>query len=162
MTDGSPLAWMRSGDTLYVALRGHSLGAVNLAIAIDRELWILHSSAALGSMLYIEDDGVWTLAHDFEWCCRGANNEAARLALIEDEGWQANIGFAGDPGIVEYEVTLPWIDAAAAVAYRTENADPEFWPTDLTPEAAAELISPFPEEASFRLGEWGQLKTLIP
>ena len=70
MTDGSLLQWIRSGKTLYVALRGHSLGAVNLAIANGDQLWILHSSAALGSVLYATNDERWTLVHDFNWCCR--------------------------------------------------------------------------------------------
>lgn len=157
MTDGTTLSWMRTDETLYVALRGHNLGAVNLAIATADELWILHSSAALGSVLYTANRQTWTLAHDFDWCCRGANNETGRQALLEDEGWQANIGFARDPGTVEYEVTLPWNGAAVAVSYQTEVTDPAFWPADLTTESTAELIGPFPDEASFHLGEWYHL-----
>lgn len=157
LTDGSSLVLMRSNETLYVALRGHSLGAVNLAIATTDVVWILHSSAALGSVLYSEADEAWTLIHDFDWCCRGANNEAARLALLENEGWQANIGFAGDPGTVEYEVTLPWSDAAVAVSYQTEDTEPAFLPTDLTTEAKADLIGPFTDARRFHLGEWYHL-----
>jgi len=157
MTDGSTLYWMRSSETLYVARLGHSLGAVNLAIATTDELWILHSSAALGSVLYTENGEAWTLAHDFDWCCRSARDETDRQTLLESEGWQANIGFAGDPGTVEYEVTLPWDGSAAAVSFQTEDTDPAFWPTDLTAEATADLIGPFPDEASFHLGEWYHL-----
>ena len=51
MTDGNQLHWMHSGDTLYVALEGGDLGAVNLAIETGGEVWVLHSSAALGSAL---------------------------------------------------------------------------------------------------------------
>jgi len=157
MTDGSTLQWMHSGETLYVALQGHSLGAVNVALATGSELWILHSSAALGSVRYSEDDETWTLVHDFTWCCRSTTDDTARLALLEDEGWQATIGFTGDPGTVEYEVTLSWIDAATAVSYQTEGAEPAFWPTELTAEATADLIGPFPDETPFHLGEWYQL-----
>lgn len=157
MTDGGTLLWMRSNETLYVALQGHSLGAVNLAIAARGELWILHSSAALGSVSYVEAGEDWTLVHDFEWCCRGANNTATRLALLENEGWQANIGFAGDRGTVEYEVTLPWNGAAVAVSYQTEETDPAFWPADLTTEATVDLIGPFPNERQFHLDEWYHL-----
>lgn len=154
MTDGSTLHWMRSSETLYVALRGHSLGAVNLAIATTDEIWILHSSAALGSVLYTGSGEAWTLTRDFDWCCRGAHNETGRRALLEEEGWQANIGFAGEPGTVEYEVTRPWNGAAVAVSYQTEVSDPAFWPADLTTEAMAELIGPFSDDRHFHLGEW--------
>ncbi len=157
MTDGSTLHWMRSDETLYVALRGHSLGAVNLTIAAADELWIMHSSAALGSVLYTADGDAWTRTHDFDWCCRSATDDTARLALLENEGWQANIGFADDPGTVEYEVALPWTDAAVAVSYQTEESDPAFWPADLTTEATAELIGPFPDERQFHLGGWYHL-----
>ena len=43
----------------------------------------------------------------------GAPTDSARATLFAAEGWDANIGFAGDPGIVEYAVTLPWDDAAS-------------------------------------------------
>ena len=158
MTDGSLLQWMRSGKTLYVALRGHSLGAVNLAIADGDELWILHSSAALGSVVYAGSTEIWTLIHDFDWCCRSATDDAARATLLENERWQANIGFTGDPGTVEYEVTLPWNGAVAAVSYQTDDTDPAFWPTDLTVDAMTELIGPFPDDVRFHLAEWYRLE----
>jgi len=100
MTDGSSLLWMRHGRTLYVAVDGSTIGAVNLTLAIDDDIWILHSSAALGSARYQRGGPDWTLAHGFSWCCRNATDSTARLALLEQEGWQANIGFTGDEGVV--------------------------------------------------------------
>ena len=49
MSNDDTLHWMQDDHTLYMALEGTELGAVNLVIATDDELWILHSSAALGS-----------------------------------------------------------------------------------------------------------------
>lgn len=160
MTDGSSVLWMRHGRTLYLAVDGSALGAVNLALAIDDEIWFLHSSAALGSARYQRSLPEWTLAHGFSWCCRSATDSTARLALLEEEGWQANIGFTGDEGVVEYQVDLPWNGALAAVSFQTESADPAFWPEDLTAAAREDLVGPPPDTRSFDLNEWYTLEAI--
>ena len=133
--------WMHDDDTLYVALDGTELGAVNLVLATGDELWILHSSAALGSSLYVAGESAWEQSHGYTWCCRSATNDSARLGLLEDEGWQANIGFTGDVGVVEYEVTIPWGYATAAVVYHTEDRDSAYWPTDIPPDAVSHITN---------------------
>jgi len=157
MTDGSPLRWMHSDEALYVALEGGGLGAVNLAIATGDEIWILHSSAALGSALYTRDESTWRLTHGFSWCCRSTADDTGRQALLDEEGWQANIGFAGDIGLVEYAVVLPWVDGLVAVSYQTESSDPAYWPTDLSGDAEADLIGPWAEPKDFNVDEWYRL-----
>ena len=159
MTDGSPLRWMHSGETLYVALEGGDVGAVNLAIETGGEVWVLHSSAALGSALYTKDEATWRLTHEFSWCCRSTTDDTDRQSLLDQERWQANIGFAGDIGVVEYEVALPWVDGLVAVSYQTESSDPAYWPTDLSGGAEADLVGPWPESAEFHLDEWFRLET---
>ncbi len=159
MSDGSSLHWMHSNDVLYVALESSAVGAINLAIATDDEVRILHSSAALGSALYTPGDGTWKLSHGFDWCCRSATDDSAHLRLLDEEGWQANIGFTGDDGIVEYEVVLPWEGAAVAVSYLTDSETSAFWPTDLSSEAREQLVGPRSDDVTFNLDEW---YTLVP
>lgn len=137
-----------------MALESDTVGAVNLVLATDNDVWVLHSSAALGSALYLPADGVWELSHGFDWCCRSATNDSARLQLLDDDGWQANIGFTGDEGIVEYEVILPWDGALVAVSYLTDTETSAFWPTDLSAEARDQLVGPPPSERSFNHDEW--------
>jgi len=158
MTDASPLHWMHSGETLFVALEGGDLGAVNLAITTGDEVWILHSSAALGSALYTREQSSWALTHDFSWCCRSTTDDTDRRALLDEEAWQANIGFAGDVGVVEYEVVMPWVDSFVAVSYQTQSNDPAYWPTDLSDSAEAALIGPWSESEEFHLDEWYRLE----
>lgn len=157
MTDGSSLHWLHNGNVLYVALESSAVGAVNLAIATDEEAWILHSSAALGSALYLPGDGLWEVSHTFAWCCRSATDDSARLQLLNEEGWQANIGFAGDGGIVEYQVALPWDGAAVAVSYLTDSETSAVWPASLSSEARDQLVGPWPRERTFNLDEWHTL-----
>jgi hypothetical protein len=159
MSNDDVLHWMHSDDTLYVALDGNDLGAVNLVIASADEMWILHSSAALGSSLYVAGDPLWELSHGYTWCCRNPNDDAARLGLLDREGWQANIGFTGDVGVVEYQVAMPWAHASVAVSYFTESNDPEYWPTDLSPEAREQLTRNHWSDPDFKLDEWW---TIVP
>ena len=162
MSDGSPVLAMHSGGALYLAVSTGRIGAVNVAIATEAEVWILHSSAALGSARYVPGDAGWELAHDFDWCCRSVGNDADRLALLEDEGWQANIGFAGDPGVVEYQIVLPWAGAVIAVASITDASSQAFWPSDLSAVAREQLIGSRPSDVVFRLSEWFTAVPLDP
>ena len=160
MTDDSSLHWMHADDVLYMAVESSAVGAVNLAISIGDETWILHSSAALGSAQYVSGDAIWELSYGFEWCCRSATDESALLELLDDEGWQANIGFTGDVGIVEYQVTLPWNGAFVAVSYLTDSETRSFWPADLSSEAREQLVGPPPTQRNFNLGEWYTLASV--
>jgi hypothetical protein len=157
LSNGESAYWQSDDATRYVALDGSALGAVNLAIATAGELWILHSSAALGSSLYALDGSSWAQSHGYSWCCRSANDDTARLALMEDEGWQANIGFTGDVGVVEYELALPWGYATAAIIYHSEDRDSAFWPTDLSEEATAHIVANRWTDPAFDPGEWWML-----
>jgi len=156
MSDGTGLFVMHDGESLYVAIDGEHLGAINIAIGGPKDTWILHSSAALGSVRY---DSGGELSHDFDWCCRDADDPSSRLALLDAEGWQANIGYTGEPGIVEYQVALPWVGAAIAASAQTEVSEPAFFPPGLPPEARAQLVGPWPSTRTFQRGDW---YTLLP
>lgn len=154
MSDGSLIHAMYNGATLYVAFETGTIGAPNLAIATDEEIWVLHSSAALGSALYLPGDAAWELSHGFVWCCRNSSDSSARQSLLESEGWQANIGFAGDVGVVEFQVELPWNGARVAASYVTESAAPAFWPSDLSADAQDQLTGARHSDIDFRHNEW--------
>ena len=157
MSNDDIVYWMHNGATLYVALDGTELGAVNLVIATGDELWVLHSSAALGSLLFLAGEEGWEQSHGYTWCCRRASDDSARLRLLESEKWQANIGFIGDVGVVEYQVAIPWGYATAAMAYLTEDRDPEYWPTDISPDAVSHLTNNEWTDPAFDAGEWWML-----
>jgi hypothetical protein len=159
MSDGAAVRLMYEDETLYVAVEGDELGAVNVVMAADDEIWILHSSAALGSALYEPGSGEWLLTHGFNWCCRDRSDESRRLALLEEEGWQANIGFTGDPGTVEYQIAIPWHGASIAVSSIRDDDDTGFWPADLSAEARDQLLGVPPATRLFDSAEWYVLTT---
>ena len=150
------LALSPDGATLYVALDGKEVGAVNLVIATVDELWILHSSAALGSSLYLPGESAWEQSHGYTWCCRSAHDDTARLGLLAEEGWQANIGYTGNVGVVEYQVAIPWGYATAALAYHTETVS-AYWPTDIPPDAATHITANQWTDPAFDPGQWWML-----
>ena len=116
MSDGASLLVQYMNGTLYVAVAGDDVGSVNVIIGTESEVQILHSSAALGSARYVPGTSGWSLDHGFSWCCRRGSTDSARATLFAEEGWEANIGYAGDPGIVEYAIAIPWAEATMAVS----------------------------------------------
>lgn len=141
MSNDDTVYWQHTDASLYVAIDGEKLGAVNLVLATADDLWVLHSSAALGSLLHAPGDGAWEQVHGYTWCCRSATDDTARNRLFDDEGWQANIGYTGDVGVVEYQVALPWGFATAALVYHTEDGDSAYWPTDLEAGAVEQITT---------------------
>jgi hypothetical protein len=154
MSDGVSIGLMQADATLYLAVGGDELAAVNVVIASDDGVWILHSSAALGSALYIPGSDHWQLSHGFSWCCRDGNDDSGRLGVLDEEGWQANIGYAGDPGIVEYQIEIPWQGASLAVSSTRADDETGFWPADLSKEARLQLLGPPPPTRLFNTEEW--------
>jgi len=154
MSDGASIHLMHSGETLYIAVVSSEVGAVNVLIATAEDVSILHSSAALGSAVYLPGGDAWELDHGFSWCCRSASDESSRQTLFENENWEANIGYAGEPGTVEYAIALPWRGSAIAISTIREGGDTGFWPAELSPEAADQLLGVPPPERQFSIEEW--------
>lgn len=157
MSDGATVRWMHAEETLHVAVEGTEIGAVNVLIATEDQVLILHSSAALGSALYAANAATWELVHGFSWCCRNTADESGPSQLFADEDWKANIGFAGDPGVVEYAIALPWQGAAVAVSSIRDENDMGFWPAVLSEEAREQLLGVPPPERDFSIDEWVRL-----
>ncbi len=158
MSDGASLYLQHADEVLYVAVAGDEVGAVNVIIGTESEVQILHSSAALGSARYVPTTSVWSLDHGFSWCCRRGSTDTARATLFAEEGWDANIGYAGDPGIVEYAIAIPWADAAMAVSSIRRDDDTGFFPSGLTAEAQSQLLGVPPAENLFNTNEWARLE----
>lgn len=157
MSDGAMANLLYSNETLYVGVAGEAIGSVNVVIANGDNISILHSSAALGSAAYTRSGPVWELVHGFDWCCRRGSAESAREALFNDEGWEANIGYTGDPGIVEYAIRIPWRDTSLAISSTRNESDKGFWPAGLSPEAQDQLLGVPPQVREYNIDEWATI-----
>jgi hypothetical protein len=157
MSDGATLRLMHHDEILYLAVMGDAVGAVNVVMAVDDQVSILHSSAALGSALYLATETTWVLEHGYAWCCRSKTDTSAQVELFGDERWQANIGWVGDPGVVEYAVAFPWGGAALAVSSIRDDDDKGYWPANLSEPARDQLLDIPPEEQAFHIEEWTRI-----
>lgn len=157
MSDGATVLFMRDNEVLYTAVVGSEIGSVNVVIATTNQVSILHSSAALGSAVYETAGSVWDLVHGFSWCCRNAADATASDELLAAEGWKANIGYAGDPGVVEYTIAIPWQETSVAISSLRDDADKGFWPATLSAEAQDQLIGVPPDQRSYNVTEWATL-----
>jgi hypothetical protein len=131
------------------------MGAVNLLVAEGDRVRVLHSSAALGSALYLRAEGTdWTLRSGFTWCCRTPGDTAAREALLEREGWAASIGPAGSPGDVEFLVVTGGEEVRIAVSWVGPDGDAILWPAGLSGPEAEALYGPRLDEEQFDPPGW--------
>jgi hypothetical protein len=158
MDDGTEIRLLRSGGYVYVALAAQEIGAANLVVAGEDVVRILHSSAALGSARYESDLGEWVLARDFVWCCRSVADVAGRTDLLAQEGWQANIGYAGTAGHVEYQVDID-DGSRVAMSYVLRDGTVAVWPAELDEAARRLLYGQREEAAEFDFDGWARLRT---
>jgi hypothetical protein len=154
MDDGTELSWLSSDGYLYLAVRADAVGSVNLLVATSGEVRILHSSAALGSAVYEPDTEGWLLAQDFSWCCRSTTDADSRHQLLADEGWQANIGFAGEAGEVEFQVAMSESPVSLAVSYVRADGSVSFWPDGLDQTAQEQLYGIRRDHEQFSIDDW--------
>ncbi|MBN1858176.1 hypothetical protein JW848_03110 [Candidatus Bipolaricaulota bacterium] len=146
---------------LYIGIRADQLGMFvgNVCVIRDHELYILHSSAALGTAVYQWTGSAWTLARDFVWRCRALGFSPAaiqdRQSFLEQEGWLASISYLGVPEEMEYQVSvsdsslLTWIVLLPGSGALLLNW-PEIVDQDLFP-------GPIPGETLLGLGAWARL-----
>jgi hypothetical protein len=158
MDDGTEVRFVQSGGYVFVGITATEIGAANLLVAGGDVVRVLHSSAALGSARYEPDLGAWALTDDFAWCCRDVADAAARAELLAQEGWQANIGYAGTSGHVEYQVLIE-DGSPVALSYVLQDGSVSVWPTDLDEDARRPLYGQREETETFEFDGWATLRT---
>ena len=157
MDDGTELLWLHADGSLYLGVLNGTIGAVNLVVATDNEVRVLHSSAALGSASYDrQEDGAWRLAHEFDWCCRNATDSNDRALLLANEGWQASMGYSGVHGQVEYQLMLGTGELRIAVSYiyADGSGSVAYWPRDLPAAAREPLHGERRDPETFAVETW--------
>jgi hypothetical protein len=158
MDDGTEVRFLGSGGYVYVGIRADQVGSANLLILEGEVVRVLHSSAALGSARYEQEGQAWRLVDDFSWCCRSVDDLSGRSRLLEQEGWQANIGFAGAEGHVEYQTAVddgPLI----ALSYVLADGTVSVWPPDLDETARQQLFGARQAVERFSIDQWVLMQT---
>jgi hypothetical protein len=135
LNDGSLLYLMYAEDALYLAVDSEVLGTVNVGVLRDGELWVLHSSAALGSVIYQPQGDTWQLRKTFDWCCRTTSPLTEGEELLANEGWLSHNQFVGDETQTEYLIQIPKDEIFLSVTYRyRDDSGAAYWPETLGEE----------------------------
>jgi len=165
LNDRSTLYLKHANDMLYIAVRATTMGIPSPLILREGDVHVLHASAALGSAVYHETDGVWGQAKDFEWHCRlrGFSEMAVaeRAAFFAQEGWLGTIGYLGARTEFEYKIRLDGSSLRMLFLFMeaTRPAQVLSWPAE--PEEADHYLplitGPIPLEISVDFGQWAVL-----
>jgi hypothetical protein len=163
LSDGSELFLMQDGDYLYLAVRSvmpEMIGA-NVFIADGNQVRILHTSAALGTAVYQQNDDTWQKTHDFDWQCRSTGDstsaQAERAAYLLENGWLAANSRMGTPNELEYQIKLPSAPPyrIAVSVFRSSVPDERvIWPHSLTDATTRPNPGGLPAEMDFALEQW--------
>jgi hypothetical protein len=161
----STLFLKHAGGFLYLAVQATTMGVPSPLIIRDREVVVLHASAALGTGIYAQEDESWVLRQPFIWQCRSRSfSEAAsaeRSQFLETEGWLGTIGHMGTPTMFEYQIRLEDEPLRLLFLFMEVTTPLQLLSWPLPAESAAaylEVITgPIPETAEFDPDSWSIL-----
>jgi hypothetical protein len=156
-------------ELLSVGVRGPGFGLAHLALASRDTVWILHASAALGSIVYARDGGEWKKVQDPTWEVRDPSMtpeaRARREAYLTTHHWVGTTGRMGAENEVEFLIRMERFGGGeirlAVVFYPVEGSGPfPRWPVDLRDGVVeAELLTgPMPERLHFDPRGWGRIR----
>ncbi|MBT3391150.1 MAG: formylglycine-generating enzyme family protein [Chloroflexi bacterium] len=164
--DGSELFLMHADGYLYLGIRANTpeMIAGNVFIQRDRDILILHSSAALGTAIYRQADDYWLQAQDFDWQCRQTSSSdaarAERYVFLQDEGWVAANSRMGTPEELEYQLEITDQPLRLAASFlRASNPTKKIpWPANLEDDCIKPTPGGFPEQLNFLPEKWALLE----
>jgi hypothetical protein len=169
MTGGGEVRLRARGSELLLGVRGAGPGFPHVALSAGDSVWILHASAALGTITYARDDGNrWRPVRGPVWEMRDTTlSDAAgdaREAYLGEHGWVASTARMGREGDAEFVIHLDRfgggdvrLGVASLVLPRRPVAPrwPDAVPDDMN---KGELLGgDTPDSLSFRPSGWARL-----
>jgi hypothetical protein len=168
LTEGGKLLLKYDGAHLLVGMKGAKEGWGHLYVTDGKGVYVLHASAALGSVIYQQEQGhVWQPTNQFKWELRDRSLSeqavAARASYLENNGWVASTSRMGEPGEVEFKVANRFKqgqEMSIAVAYITDPKKVQYWPQSLRDDCLKEELTTgrTPAALRFDLGTWARLR----
>ncbi len=139
LTDNSELLLMQDDDYLYLGVRSVTPEMIGANVFIEEGglIRILHTSAALGTAVYQQNNNIWQQTQEFDWQCRSTSSSAAaqaeRAAYLEQNHWLAANSRMGTPSELEYQIKITNPAQRIAVSVFRPSAPDEraFWPPTL-------------------------------
>ncbi len=158
-SDGTELMMLQDGGYLFIGIQSRAMGVGSVCVKRGDQIWILHSSAALGNAIYKKTDDGWRMIEGFEWCCRGRGPNAEQQGLLDEKNWTASIGSMGKYDEMEFQIAMEEEPMSLAVAYYFSRNDIPIWPPSLEDGCNSfEVVDGTPSgSVQFDLDAWSSL-----
>jgi hypothetical protein len=168
---GGELFLKHDGKTLHVGIRGDAPAIASIAVLDGDRVRILHSSASLGTAVFLEDGEQWQPKQRFEWKCRGTRLderlEKERQTYLTENGWLGSVIRMGDPNVAEITISRkllagknPRIAVVNLPINRNPNEAASWWPSHLE-DSCRDLGLLFGRSGSplrFKPADWASLE----
>jgi len=170
LSDESRVLLRHDGRFLYIAIVGTKPGFPSVCVARGDSIRILHSSAALGSALYVRDGDEWQQRQKLNFSLRSGDVSETGMKAIADyisaNGWVAT-NSAMSPSQREMQISLSMLeqgDPRLSLGYYLANDGPVLsWPAhaDDGCTATKTVQGWLPPTLAFRTAGWARL-TISP
>jgi len=169
LTGGGRVFFKTDGNLVYVAVRGIKPGWLHLYLseAEDKDIQVLHASAALGRIVYRKDKaGLWQPLNEFSWELRDrAFSDEVRQKqadYLTKNYWVANNVNMGNRAEIEFRIKLQNPKAKKfrlAVVYAVDRNVYHFFPAGLSDDSLkAELVAGNRvENVKFVPSQWAEI-----
>ena len=165
-SDESKLFLKINDGYLYLGIQAdtNEMIAGNVFLNRGDEIFIFHSSAALGTAIYKDGGSYWTQMQPFSWRCRGIGGSEVdrneRDEFFESNGWLAANARMGKPNEQEFKIFLTDGVLKMAVNFiegsKQDSKTP--WPIGLNDDVILPTPGGFPLEMDFNPSYWGLLQ----
>lgn len=157
------VAYLKHAEgSVYLGIRGTPYGVGSPCIAVGDVIHVLHSSGSLGTAVYTNIEGTWSLSRPFIWECSYSSltttAENCLSSYLEENGWRAPNGRMGESTDFEFEILVDGDELSMLFLFL--NVEPEMhvvsWPADVaTSHDYLELArGNLPAEMTFQLSDW--------
>lgn len=164
--DFTQLKLMHYNGYLMLGIPTASNPVVTIFLQKGNEIYVCHSSAALGTAIFRKNGNLWERVQSFTWYCRDTSMsesaQNARSNFLAANGWTASNGSMGNSNQVEYKFAMPddSLNIAIASLGGPDYTSLQFWPSNLTDSCRDITLTtgPIPESATFLPHEWITIK----
>jgi Tol biopolymer transport system component len=157
LKNAGELRLMHANGYLYLGIRSRDMGFGSICTIEDNQVSILHSSAGLGTAVFVRGGEGWQRIRQFSYCCWTAN-QGELDDFLQREGWVASVGTKGASDEMEYQIKLNDGELTLAVVYIDDFTFETalYWPDHLDDDCLglALIADDPPERLQFSPETW--------
>jgi hypothetical protein len=146
-----------------------SISAFAVSATDGKDIYALHASAALGTAVYKNENGVWKNTQKFKYEARDTSMSEEAVKIREDfyttKGWVANVGKMGEPNEREFKISNKFVKnkkMKIAIVYSadTKPISLQIFPKTLSDDALNMelIIGNAPSDLKFNTENWAVIK----